>query len=108
MSNIQFHELKKDTQYKMYFGDRTHNYVYEMRNGRLYNISNSKFSDVAYSNAIRFKELETPKKMKYKSLEFNIEYFKNECIIGCQTVSKADMIAIAEDICEQFNIDIKG
>ena len=98
MQEKQFHELEEGKQYRLlHGGEKDHGYVYELRDGRLYNKIKGKFSSVPFNTKVRFVESKT-EKFRLDTLEFDVVLGPRQAQIGCQQVSREDLLEFARRV----------
>ena len=101
---LGFHELEDDKEYRLlHGGEKDHGYIYELRDGRLFNKIKRRFSVVPFNNKVRFVESVT-KKFNLSTLEFDIILGPQQAKIGCQNVSKEDLLEFSRIVQEFYGV----
>lgn len=104
MEEKQFHELEEGKQYRLlHGGERDHGYIYEIRDGKLFNKIKGRFSSVPFNNKVRFVESIT-KKFNLSTLEFDVIFGPRQAKIGCQTISKEDLLEFSRLVQDFYGV----
>lgn len=105
-STIRFQDLKEGSIYScMVGGAKDHGYEYELRKGRVYNLSKSKYSTMPFNTKTYFTELNTfrPVKFELDSLEYSITLHRDRVVIGCQTLTLSDVEVFCKEVEEKYD-----
>jgi hypothetical protein len=99
-------ELESGKQYLGFFGNDTsnlknHGYYYEIRDEKLFNLTKEKFSNTI--NDFYLEVNNAPKREKYHSLDYAVDYRQHELKIGCQSIAPSIALEIAYDIIEYYS-----
>lgn len=94
----QFHELKQGVTYRLlHGGEKDHGYTYILRDGRLFNTINNRYSSVPFNNRVRFIE-HKQEKFRLTTLEFDVILGPRQGKIGCQTISREDLLEFSRRV----------
>ena len=101
---MQFHELKKDHQYRMILPNgHSYSYLYELKAGVLWNIGKNKQSTWKFHSGVRFKLMRKKKRKNYNSISFDVEFKPKSIRVGCQEIKASDALLLSMDIWEHFS-----
>lgn len=96
---LSFEQLQDDgTLYRLlHGGEKDHGYNYSLRDGRLYNETMRRYSNVPFNAKIKF--VKSDEKIKnYESLEYDVEFHSNGVKVGCQNITRNDAYSLAQDL----------
>jgi len=100
----QFHQLEEGKEYRLlHGGEKDHGYIYEIRDGRLFNKIKGRFSLLPFNNKVRFIESIT-KKFNLSTLEFDVVLGPRQARIGCQTISKEDLLEFSRLVQDFYGV----
>ena len=104
-TTIRFQDLKENIVYSCVVGGAIdHGYEYELRKGRVYNLSKSRYSTMPFNTKTYFTELDTfrPEQFKLGTLEYAVKLRRASIIIGCQTIALSDVETFCNKMEEKY------
>ena len=108
-AEASFLDLKEGIRYRALLGgSKDHGYDYELRKGRLYNLSKGKYSTLTFNLATKFQEVIAPfeeESFDLDTLDQTIKLSRTSVEVGCQTISIDDIKILCKKMEEKYGLE---